>query len=125
MTPQPETQPDPIDVVVGQMIKARRNMAGMSQVELGEAIGVSHQQIAKYETGDNRVAASTLVVLGNALNCPAAAFLPATPDACAAEGDIWPASAAQARDLLVSHQKIPVDLRRALLIVLKALAETA
>lgn len=49
-----------IDVLVGQRIRARRHALGISQTELGDAIGVKFQQIQKYETGANRVSASRL-----------------------------------------------------------------
>lgn len=49
-----------IDALVGQRIRARRYALGISQTELGEAIGVKFQQIQKYETGTNRVSASRL-----------------------------------------------------------------
>ncbi|TDK49818.1 helix-turn-helix domain-containing protein [Antarcticimicrobium luteum] len=49
-----------IDVLVGSRIRARRYALGISQSELGEAIGVRFQQIQKYETGANRVSASRL-----------------------------------------------------------------
>ncbi|SHG41000.1 helix-turn-helix domain-containing protein [Cognatishimia maritima] len=49
-----------IDVLVGKRIRARRHAMGISQSELGDAIGVKFQQIQKYETGANRVSASRL-----------------------------------------------------------------
>ncbi|MGH1465791.1 MAG: helix-turn-helix domain-containing protein [Cognatishimia sp.] len=49
-----------IDVLVGKRIRARRHAIGISQTELGDAIGVKFQQIQKYETGANRVSASRL-----------------------------------------------------------------
>jgi transcriptional regulator with XRE-family HTH domain len=49
-----------IDVLVGKRIRARRHALGISQTELGDAIGVKFQQIQKYETGANRVSASRL-----------------------------------------------------------------
>lgn len=49
-----------IDTLVGKRIRARRHALGISQTELGEAIGVKFQQIQKYETGANRVSASRL-----------------------------------------------------------------
>ena len=49
-----------IDVLVGKRIRARRHAMGISQTELGDAIGVKFQQIQKYETGANRVSASRL-----------------------------------------------------------------
>lgn len=49
-----------IDVLVGKRMRARRHAMGISQTELGDAIGVKFQQIQKYETGANRVSASRL-----------------------------------------------------------------
>ncbi|MFC3614834.1 helix-turn-helix domain-containing protein [Lutimaribacter marinistellae] len=49
-----------VDVTVGQRIKARRMALGMSQAELGDAVGVRFQQVQKYESGANRVSASRL-----------------------------------------------------------------
>jgi transcriptional regulator with XRE-family HTH domain len=54
-------QPDPLDVAVGARIRARRLQLGMSQTKLADALGMTFQQVQKYERGDNRVAASTLV----------------------------------------------------------------
>lgn len=54
------TFPDTIDVHVGQRLKQRRMEQKVSQTALGEAIGVSFQQIQKYERGANRISASTL-----------------------------------------------------------------
>jgi transcriptional regulator with XRE-family HTH domain len=48
----------PIDVQVGARIRLRRTVLGMSQEQLGEALGLSFQQVQKYETGVNRVRAS-------------------------------------------------------------------
>lgn len=52
--------PDPVDVHVGQRIRLRRQLADMSQEQLAKAVGVSFQQIQKYERGLNRVSASRL-----------------------------------------------------------------
>ncbi|MEY8842737.1 helix-turn-helix domain-containing protein, partial [Cribrihabitans sp. XS_ASV171] len=49
-----------VDVTVGQRIKARRMALGMSQADLGDAVGVRFQQVQKYESGANRVSASRL-----------------------------------------------------------------
>ncbi|RYG60653.1 MAG: XRE family transcriptional regulator [Alphaproteobacteria bacterium] len=65
---------DPIDTHVGQRLRLRRTMAGMSQERLGEAIGVSFQMVQKYERGDCRVGASRLMKISGALNVPIAFF---------------------------------------------------
>ena len=57
----PRKQPNPIDVHVGSRLKLRRTMMGMTQEKLGDALGVTFQQVQKYESGKNRVAASRLV----------------------------------------------------------------
>ncbi|GAB4360466.1 MAG: helix-turn-helix domain-containing protein [Oricola sp.] len=53
-------QPNPIDIHVGSRIRLRRTMLGMSQEKLGEALGITFQQVQKYEKGTNRVGASRL-----------------------------------------------------------------
>jgi transcriptional regulator with XRE-family HTH domain len=66
--------PDPIDVHVGKMIRARRRAIGVSQHELAPAIGVTFQQIQKYELGSNRVSASKLFGIAQALGVAVASF---------------------------------------------------
>ncbi|MDK3019262.1 helix-turn-helix domain-containing protein [Pseudodonghicola flavimaris] len=72
-----------IDLLVGQRIRARRHALGISQTELGEAIGVKFQQIQKYETGANRVSASRLWAVAEKLGVDIVYFFegirPATP----------------------------------------------
>ena len=60
--------PNPIDVHVGARIRLRRTLLGISQVALAEAIGLTFQQVQKYEKGVNRVSSSRLVDLANALD---------------------------------------------------------
>ena len=63
-----------IDVLVGKRIRARRHALGISQSELGVAIGVKFQQIQKYETGANRVSASRLWAISDKLGVPVVYF---------------------------------------------------
>ena len=58
-----------LDVGLGNQISERRIMLGLTQAELGHAVGVSAQQIQKYEHGLNRVSFSTLVLVSHALQC--------------------------------------------------------
>jgi transcriptional regulator with XRE-family HTH domain len=60
--------PNPIDVHVGSRIRLRRTLLGISQERLAEAIGLTFQQVQKYERGMNRVSSSRLVDLANALD---------------------------------------------------------
>jgi transcriptional regulator with XRE-family HTH domain len=62
-------QPSPLDIALGQRIRARRKGLGVSQTALADAIGLTFQQIQKYERGFNRVSFSRLVDIAHALDC--------------------------------------------------------
>jgi transcriptional regulator with XRE-family HTH domain len=62
--------PNPIDVHVGNRIRTRRTLSGMSQTTLAEAIGLTFQQVQKYERGTNRVSSSRLYDLSRVLGVP-------------------------------------------------------
>ena len=66
--------PNPIDVHVGSRVRLRRTLLGMSQEKLGEAIGLTFQQVQKYERGANRVGSSRLFDLARVLDVPVAYF---------------------------------------------------
>lgn len=68
--------PDPIDVEVGGKIKAQRRLAGMSQNTLADRLGVTFQQIQKYEKGTNRVSSSRLAMIAETFGVPPAYFFP-------------------------------------------------
>ena len=63
-----KAEPHKIDVEVGKKIRVQRTMKKMSQTELGNRIGVTFQQVQKYERGSNRVSASKLVEIARALD---------------------------------------------------------
>src|SRR5256886_11431737 len=67
-------KPNPIDVHVGSRVRLRRNMLGLSQEKLGEAIGLTFQQVQKYERGANRIGASSLHDLSRVLDVPVSFF---------------------------------------------------
>jgi transcriptional regulator with XRE-family HTH domain len=67
-------RPNPIDVHVGSRVRLRRNMLGFSQEKLGEAIGLTFQQVQKYERGANRIGASRLLELSRVLDVPVSFF---------------------------------------------------
>lgn len=64
----------PVDVFVGERINARRLEIGMSQQKLADAIGLTFQQVQKYEKGINRVSSSRLVQIANVLKVPPVYF---------------------------------------------------
>lgn len=72
-------KPNPIDVHVGSRVRLRRTMLGMSQEKLGEALGITFQQIQKYEKGTNRVGASRLQNISKILNVPVSFFFEDAP----------------------------------------------
>jgi len=66
--------PDPIDIHVGKRVKLRRTLLHISQEQLASDIGVTFQQVQKYESGHNRVSASRLFDISRVLNCPISYF---------------------------------------------------
>src|ERR1700712_3922854 len=79
-----ESRPSPIDVHVGSRIRLRRTLLGMSQERLGESLGLTFQQVQKYERGVNRVGASRLFDLSRVLDVPISFFFDDMPDSLSA-----------------------------------------
>jgi len=135
-------QPNPIDIHVGRRIRAQRNARNMTQQQLARQIGVTFQQIQKYEKGTNRVSASRLQEISEKLNVPVAFFY-ASPEEDAASreneaarrfaedgaaplcpGD--PCTAAEGNQLMRAFNQIRDPLvRRKIIDLAKALAENA
>src|SRR5690348_18309853 len=78
---QKSDKPNPIDIHVGSRVRLRRTLLGMSQEKLGEAIGLTFQQVQKYERGANRVGSSRLFDLGRVLDVPISYFFEDMPNA--------------------------------------------
>jgi transcriptional regulator with XRE-family HTH domain len=72
--------PNPIDKHVGSRVRMRRMMLGMSQEKLGDALGLTFQQVQKYEKGTNRIGASRLQQISQILQVPVAFFFEGAPD---------------------------------------------
>ena len=70
----PNGQPNPIDVHVGNRIRLRRTLLGLSQEKMATLLGLTFQQVQKYERGMNRVGASRLWDIGNVLDVPIGFF---------------------------------------------------
>ncbi len=83
---QKADKPNPIDVHVGSRVRLRRTLLGMSQEKLGDAIGLTFQQVQKYERGANRVGASRLYDLSRVLDVPVSYFFEELGDASSASG---------------------------------------
>jgi transcriptional regulator with XRE-family HTH domain len=71
--------PNPIDKHVGSRVRMRRMMLGMSQEKLGDALGLTFQQVQKYEKGTNRIGASRLQQISHILQVPVAFFFEGAP----------------------------------------------
>jgi transcriptional regulator with XRE-family HTH domain len=70
----PRKMSDPVDILVGSRIRLLRKRRKMSQTNLGQALGITFQQIQKYEKGTNRVGASRLHLIANALDVAVSEF---------------------------------------------------
>ncbi len=84
--PDREHRPSPIDVHVGGRVRLRRTLMGMSQERLGEALGLTFQQVQKYERGVNRIGASRLFDLARVLDVPIGFFFDDMPDSLGGSG---------------------------------------
>jgi transcriptional regulator with XRE-family HTH domain len=76
----PKKVPNPIDRHVGSRVRMRRMMLKMSQDKLGEALGLTFQQVQKYEKGTNRIGASRLQQIAQILQVPVAFFFEGAPN---------------------------------------------
>ena len=88
-----ERSPNPVDIHVGSRVRLRRLLLGLSQEKLGDELGVTFQQVQKYERGANRIGASRLFRVAEVLEVPIGFFfegLTASPVAGFAEGDQTP-----------------------------------
>jgi transcriptional regulator with XRE-family HTH domain len=73
--------PNPIDKHVGSRVRMRRMMLGMSQEKLGDSLGLTFQQVQKYEKGTNRIGASRLQQISGILQVPVSFFFEGAPHA--------------------------------------------
>ena len=71
--------PDPIDIHVGARLRMRRNLIGLSQEQLGKSLGLTFQQVQKYERGINRMGSSRLFQVAKTLSVPVAYFFEDLP----------------------------------------------
>ena len=119
----------PVDVHVGKRVRHRRWMVGMTQQQLAERVGIKFQQIQKYETGMNRISASRLWDIADALNAPVSFFFeglsedePASTGDSALQGDFL--ADKEALDLVRSYYAIPEAQRRRLFELARVLSDS-
>ncbi len=125
----------PVDMHVGKRVRIRRRLLDMSQADLGVAIGLTFQQIQKYERGANRISASVLFQLSEALEVPISFFFDDMPDALKksnhmdkvpAAPDLAVFSSQDAQDLLSAYGQIKdPKLQRSMFELAKSLARAS
>jgi transcriptional regulator with XRE-family HTH domain len=132
--------PSPVDLHVGSRVRLRRTLLGMSQEKLGNAVGLTFQQIQKYERGANRIGASRLFDMSRVLDVPVQFFFDEMPVETVAEdyrppsggpdspivvADQDPMAKRETLELVRTYYRIPnANLRRKLFELAKALANT-
>lgn len=111
-----------VDVWVGRAVAQQRQLRGLSQSALAKHLGISFQQVQKYEAGQNRLSAGRLFQLSEILECPVGAFFPAATgqrDPVAAGGTLSP----ETRQLLAAFCRIEDrTVRRSISRITEALA---
>jgi transcriptional regulator with XRE-family HTH domain len=130
--------PNPVDVHVGSRVRLRRTLLGMSQERLGDALGLTFQQVQKYERGANRIGASRLHELSRVLDVPVAYFFEemasgggaARPrdlaEGAPAEFERDPMTKRETLELVRAYNKITdAHLRRRIFELVKAAAKAA
>lgn len=116
----------PVDAHVGKRIRHRRWMVGMTQQQLADRVGIKFQQIQKYETGMNRVSASRLWDIAEALGVQIAFFFDGLADAAAQAAAVTDVLAdKEALELVRSYYAIPEAQRRRLFDLARVLSEAA
>lgn len=130
-------KPNPIDTHVGSRVRLRRNMLGMSQEKLGDSLGITFQQIQKYEKGTNRVGASRLQAISNVLSVPVSFFFEDAPsaDGSVNKGFAEDSSATYVVDFLNSAEGLQLNraflkisdakVRRKIVDLVKSLSDTS
>ena len=119
---------DPVDKLVGQNIRIFRTAKGISQTELGNAVGVTVQQIQKYENGANRVGSSRLFKIAEVLEVPIGRFFDnaAAPSDGSAAGPVVTdlLNSPYAVQMLKAFARLPSDsMRRSLVVLAERISE--
>jgi transcriptional regulator with XRE-family HTH domain len=96
--------PNPVDKYVGSRVRMRRIMLGMSQEKLGDALGLTFQQVQKYEKGTNRVGASRIQQISEILRVPVSFLFEGGPSTASADGYSERTSPAYVSDFLATSE---------------------
>ncbi|MBA3323787.1 MAG: helix-turn-helix transcriptional regulator [Rhodobacteraceae bacterium] len=123
----------PVDVHVGKRVRHRRWMVGMTQQQLGDIVGIKFQQIQKYETGMNRISASRLWDIAQALDVSISFFFEGVDSEASSDAPAGPQEARrgdlladkEALELVRSYYSIPEAQRRRLFDLARVLSDVA
>lgn len=120
--------PHTVDIHVGKRVRHRRWMLGMTQQQLAEKVGIKFQQIQKYETGMNRISASRLWDIADAMRVPVGFFFEGIREEEMPVEEGMPADLLadrEALELVRSYYSIPEDQRRRLFDLARVLSDAA
>ena len=120
MAGRPQAAPLQIDLEVGQRVRELRERRGLSQTTLGAAVGISFQQIQKYERGVNRISASSLFAIAKALDVTPTDILEGIPSHLSAFPSRRPAGDGQELELVENFRRIQKPENQRLLVQLAA-----
>lgn len=130
-----------VDARISERVRLVRRLRGVQRARLGEALGVSHQQVRKYETGESRISGGRLIVIARTLGVPVRAFYEGLDDQPAAAAGAAVPAIPDLLDALPEGGPVPLDdilavarcmariedpaVRRGLLVLAKAIAASA
>jgi transcriptional regulator with XRE-family HTH domain len=115
------TKPHPVDVHVGKQLQARRILCGMTQIELARQLGITFQQLQKYETGANRVSASRLWETAKVLDTPVSYFFEGLDGKTQPEADILNTRAEL--EFIRDYEGCPGDVQKSAYLLCKAVTD--
>lgn len=119
-TPRRNEEETEFDLSLGRRLRSLRHLRGLSLVELGGLVGITYQQLQKYETGENRIPASRLVRLARCLHVGPEAFLDGLSESADAEAALIDPEQGL---LLRSYYAVPENVRRTVLELLQSMAD--
>jgi transcriptional regulator with XRE-family HTH domain len=112
----------PVDVHIGQRLRLRRKLVGLSQEQLAERLGITFQQVQKYEKGSNRISASRLFDAARLLSVPVSFFFEGLAASEADPEQVTPMTRDE-YDLLLAFRSAKEDVRRPLVALVQASRE--
>lgn len=123
-------KPHPVDIHVGSRVRQRRTLLGLSQEKLGDAVGLTFQQIQKYERGANRIGSSRLFDLSRVLGVPISYFFEEIGDQTSSNAESAetndPMNRRETLELVRAYYRIPTqNVRKRLFDLAKSLSETS